>query len=388
VTSSDANTAEIISQISLTWHKQLKSDLPDQSEATHSAIVQWLIGNPERFASMDPAQIKLAKKAMDYRYRIFVTRYLGLSPDRAYKRLLKKLSGLFLIRSKIRTWIALSRDRKRNVQDVIQEVIQEMLQSDRYMKQQTLWIKECTDKASLRNLLTLATIEEYCLRPIYNKPLLVHRFINYLRRSSRGGMTQVPAAELIQLISEEIGTDEADGTLSLLDFEALDQYEIQKNHEEQQAARQSVKQQFADYLQDKLGDRAVQWLELHLKGYTQDHIAQELGLNVREAYRLREKISYHAIRIFTIKEQPDLVFSWLKTSLKQHNLGLTPTEWSAYWGKLSNEQQQLIDAFKSGSTVKEIAQTFSLTEKQTTSQWAELYLLAQDMRAAQASAKK
>ncbi|MEL6813383.1 MAG: HetZ-related protein 2 [Cyanobacteria bacterium J06598_3] len=388
MTSSDANTAEIISQISLTWHKQLKSDLPDQSEATHSAIVQWLIGNPERFASMDPAQIKLAKKAMDYRYRIFVSRYLGLSPDRAYKRLLKKLSGLFLIRSKIRTWIALSRDRKRNVQDVIQEVIQEMLQSDRYMKQQTLWIKECTDKASLRNLLTLATIEEYCLRPIYNKPLLVHRFINYLRRSSRGGMTQVPAAELIQLISEEIGTDEADGTLSLLDFEALDQYEIQKNHEEQQAARQSVKQQFADYLQDKLGDRAVQWLELHLKGYTQDHIAQELGLNVREAYRLREKISYHAIRIFTIKEQPDLVFSWLKTSLKQHNLGLTPTEWSAYWGKLSNEQQQLIDAFKSGSTVKEIAQTFSLTEKQTTSQWAELYLLAQDMRAAQASAKK
>ena len=45
MTSSDANTAEIISQISLTWHKQLKGDLPDQSEASHSAGVQCLIGN-------------------------------------------------------------------------------------------------------------------------------------------------------------------------------------------------------------------------------------------------------------------------------------------------------------------------------------------------------
>ena len=68
----------------------------------------------------------------------------------------------------------------------------------------------------------LATIEEYCLRPIRNQPLLVYRFVNYLRRSQRGGMTQVPSAELIQLISEEIGTSEADGSLSLLDFEALD----------------------------------------------------------------------------------------------------------------------------------------------------------------------
>jgi macrodomain Ter protein organizer (MatP/YcbG family) len=377
-------TAESLSQdLSSIWQKQLATDLPDQSAATHQAVTQWLVGEPERFDQMSANEVKLAKNAMDYRYRIFLSRYWGLSPEYAYKRLLQKLGGLFLIRSKVRTWIALSRDRKRAVKDVLQEVIQEMLQSDRHMQQQTQWISQCTTRSSLRNLLVLATIEEYCLRPIRNQPLLVYRFVNYLRRSQRGGMTQVPSAELIQLISEEIGTSEAEGTLSLLDFEALDRYEAQKDFEAQQSARQVVKQQFADYLHEKLGETAVQWLDLHLQGYTQDHIAQQLQLSVREAYRLREKVSYHAIRIFTIKEQPDLVFTWLKTSLKHHNLGLTPTEWQSYFNALSEPQQQLIAAFKAGKTVKEAAKAFDLTEKQVLSKWAELYLKAQEVRVAQ-----
>ncbi|MEO0770544.1 MAG: HetZ-related protein 2 [Cyanobacteria bacterium J06649_4] len=363
------------------WQKQLQTDLPDQSKDTHDAVVQWLVGEPERFDPMSAGDLRLAKRAMDYRYRIFVSRYLGLSPERAYKQLLQKLGGLFLIRSKVRTWIALSRDRKRVVKDVLQEVIQEMLQSDRHMRSQTEWIRQCTDRGSLRNLLTLATVEEYSLRPIRNQPLLVYRFVNYLRRSQRGGMTQVPSSELIQLISEEIGTDDADGTLSLLDFEALDRYEIQREYEAQQTARQQVKQQFSDYLSEKLGDTAVQWLDLHLQGYAQDSISRQLGLNVREAYRLREKISYHAIRIFTIKEKPDLVFSWLKTSLKQHNLGLTPSEWESYWRGLSEAQKELITALKSGRSFVEIAQSSDMTQKQVMSKWAELYNLAQEKRA-------
>ncbi|MEL7331563.1 MAG: HetZ-related protein 2, partial [Cyanobacteria bacterium J06560_2] len=292
-----AEAGNTYEEILTAWRQKVASDLPKQGEATQEAIAQWLLGEAERFEPMDAKAIMLAKRAMDYRYRIFVLRYSGLSPDRAYKKLLQKLGGLFLIRSKIRVWIALSRDRKRAVKDVLQEVIQEMLQSDKHMRAQTAWIGQCTDRASLRNLLTLATIEEYCLRPIRNQPLLVYRFVNYLRRSQRGGMTQVPSSELIHLISEEIGTDDADGTLSLLDFEALDRYEIQKEHLSQQASRQLVKEQFFDYLQEKLGDTAVQWLALHLQGYAQDSIARQLGLNIREAYRLREKISYHAIRI-------------------------------------------------------------------------------------------
>ncbi len=375
-------TPENIQSLAASWQQQLASDLTQQSAETHAAIAQWLVGNPKRFEGMSQDDLRLAKKAMDYRCRIFITRYWGLSPERAYKSMLQRLGGLFLIRSKIRTWIALSRDRQRAVKDVLQEVIQEMLQSDRYLQEQTLWIKQCTDRASLRNLLTLATIEEYCLRPIRNQPLLVYRFVNYLRRSQRGGMTQVPNAEIIQLISEEIGTDTAEGSLSLLDFEALDRYEAEQDQQQQQINRQQVKQQFADYLQEKLGDTAVQWLELHLQGYAQDSISRQLGLSVREAYRLREKVSYHAIRIFTLKEQPDLVFGWLKTSLKQHNLGLTPTEWDTYWKALTPDQQALLNDFKAGKTIAEIASDRDRTQRQITGQWADLYLLAQETRLA------
>lgn len=292
----------VVDAIAQEWRDRLQVDLPEQPEETRGAIEHWLLGeDTARYDALGPRDLKIAKQAIGYRYRIFYETYWGLPPNRAYQKLLQKLGGLFLIRSKVRTWIALSRDRKRAVKDVLQEVIQEMLQSDRHLQQQLKWIAQCTPRAQLRNLLTLATVEEYCLRPIRNQPLLVYRFVNYLRRSQRGGMTQVPSAELIQLISEEIGTDEADGTLSLLDFEAVSTYESQQAFEEQQGLREQVKDRFFSYLRDTLDDTAAQWLELHLQGYTQEAIAQQLNLSIKQVYRLREKISYHAVRIFTLK---------------------------------------------------------------------------------------
>lgn len=363
------------------WRQRLKDDLPGQADATRDAVVYWLVGEePARLNALPAPELKLARQAMAYRYRIFYENYWGQPPDRAYQQLLKKLGGLFLIRSKVRTWIALSRDRRRAVKDVLQEVIQEMLQSDRHLQQQLRWIGQCTDRSSLRSLLMLATIEEYCLRPIRNQPLLVYRFVNYLRRSQRGGMTQVPSAELIQLISEEIGSDTAEGTLSLLDFEALALHQQQEVFQEQQALRSQVKQEFLSYLNETLDATAAQWLELHLQGYGQDAIAQQLGLTIKQAYRLREKVSYHAIRIFTLKEQPDLVFSWLKTSVQEHNLGLTRDQWEQYWSGLSSSQQQLLTAFKTGKTADEVAQSLDLKPKQVMSEWAKLYLAAQSVR--------
>ncbi|MEO0458180.1 MAG: HetZ-related protein 2 [Cyanobacteria bacterium P01_A01_bin.114] len=375
--------AEAIAQ---EWRLRLQQDIPNQSIETYDAIVGWLLGeDPQRLEQFGKADLAIAKQAIAYRYRIFHQTYWGLPPDRAYQKLLRKLGGLFLIRSKVRTWIALSRDRQRTVKDVLQEVIQEMLQSDRHLQQQTAWISQCTQRAQLRNLLVLASIEEYCLRPIRNQPLLVYRFVNYLRRSQRGGMTQVPSSELIYLISEEIGTDDADGTLSLLDFEALDTYQEQQDFEEQQTLRSQVKQTFVDYLGENLDETAAQWLELHLQGYAQEAIAKQLNLSVKQVYRLREKISYHAIRIFTLKEKPDLVFGWLKTSLKEHNLGLTPVEWQVYWQALSEPQQQLLSAFKAGHAVEQIAQSLNLKPKQVMSEWAKLYLSAQELRSQGAS---
>ncbi|MEO1589991.1 MAG: HetZ-related protein 2 [Cyanobacteria bacterium J06632_22] len=378
----------VADEIAQDWRDRLQADLPQQPEETRTAVLQWLIGeDTARYDALNPRDLKIAKQAIGYRYRIFHETYWGLPPNRAYQKLLQKLGGLFLIRSKVRTWIALSRDRKRAVKDVLQEVIQEMLQSDRHLQQQLKWIAQCTTRAQLRNLLTLATVEEYCLRPIRNQPLLVYRFVNYLRRSQRGGMTQVPSAELIQLISEEIGTDEADGTLSLLDFEAVSTYESQQAFEEQQRMREQVKDRFFHYLRDALDDTAAHWLELHLQGYSQESIAQQMELSIKQVYRLREKISYHAVRIFTLKEQPELVAGWLKTSLSEHNLGLTVAEWQTYWPTLTPNQQQILDGLKGGASVDAIAAQLSLKPKQVISEWAKLYLSAQSVRSGQAKSK-
>ena len=363
------------------WRTRLQRDYPNQNQITRESVIQWLIGeDPARFDALSASQLSVAKQAVEYRYRILCERYWGIPPERAYQKLLQRLGSLFLIRSKVRTWISLSRDRHRSVVDVLQEVIQEMLQSDGHLRRQVAWIAQCTADLRLRNILIFASVEEYCLRPIRNQPLLVYRFVNYLRRSQRGGMTQVPSGDLVRLVSEDVSSDEEDNSLSLLDFQAVTNYQEQQTWEEQQAIREQVKQKFATYLTEHLDATASKWLELYLQGHTQEVIAQRLNLPIRQVYRLREKISYHAIRVFTLKDQPDLIFSWLKTSLKEHSLGLTPSQWEGYWKSLAPDQQQLLEQLKTGKKIEAIAKDLNVKPKQVMGEWAKLYLAAQEVR--------
>lgn len=311
-----AEAMTLAEEFSEEWRSRLAAEIPEHSSSVREGIVRWLVGeDTERLTDLTPMQRQIIEQAMDYRYRILRQRYLGMSPERAYKGLIQRLSNLFLIRNKIRTWIALSRDRQRSVVDVLQEVIQELLQNDRYMQQQVAWIAQCTRDTRLRNALLLASTEEYCLRPIRNQPLLCYRFVNYLRRSQKGGMTQVPADDFIRLVSQEIGPDDAEGAVSLLDSQAIAQYQEAQTTQELQDLRQSVQQRFESYLLEKNVDpQAVEWLRLYLQGQSQEAIAQALNLNVKQVYRLREKVSYHATRVFAAKTQPELVASWLGTN--------------------------------------------------------------------------
>jgi hypothetical protein len=368
------------------WLSQLKTDNPGQSEAVYAAVVNWLLGEaPEQLQNLPAEDFAVANRAIEYRYRIFLQRYWTVSPEAGYRKLIKRLSSLFLVRSKVSTWIALSRDRRRTVVDVIQEVIQEMMRTDRHLTQQFQWISQCTSNSRLRNLMMLASVEEYCLRPIRNQPLITYRFVNFLRRSQKGGMTQVPSGELIRLVSEEITGDDGEDSLSLLDIQALSRHQEQQSTLEQAQQRHDVKQAFANYLSRNLDETAVRWLELHLKGCSQESIAQTLNLPIQQVYRLREKISYHALRIFALKEQPVLVLSWLKTSLKEYNFGLTPAQWEDFWSQLSIEQQTILDGYRAGKPLKEIAQNLSLSPKQIQSRWVQLYLQAQDFRTSASS---
>jgi hypothetical protein len=363
------------------WRSRLQASGVALSATDQESVIHWLLGeDSERFETLTPPQLAVVQQAMDYRFRILQQRYLGVPPERAHDQLIQRLSSLFLIRNRIRTWVALSRDRKRTVVDVLQEVIQELIQSDSYIRQQMSWISRCTANSRLRNALMLASIEEYCLRPIRNQPLLAYRFVNYLRRSQRGGMTQVPTGELIRLVSEEITPDEADNPVSLLDAQAVAQYQDAQAWEEQQAMRDKVLEEFSAYLAKEVEPAAADWLRLHLQGQSQETIAQTLSLSVTQVYRLREKISYHAIRVFGFKHQSDLVGAWLGTSLAEHNLGLTPEQWQAFEKSLSPPQPAILEMLKAGQTPEQIAKALSLKTNQVTGEWSKIYLLAQKFR--------
>lgn len=374
---------ELADKLEQEWRERLAIDCPDLCPATRESIVRWLLGdNLARFDTLMPNQLAIAMQAMDYRYRILRQRYLGVGPERAYRNLTTRLASLVTLRNKIRTWVSLSRDRQRAVVDVLQEVIQELLNSDRYIQKQIAWIAQCTEDTRLRDALLLTSVEEYCLRPIRNQPLLVYRFVNFLRRSQRGGMTHVPEGDTVRLVSEEVTPEETDAPFSLLDNQALADYQETQASEEQQTLRMSVRQEFEAYLTENLGPEAAQWLRLYLQGQSQEAIASALNKQVKEIYRLREKITYHAIRVFSIKGKPELVASWLETSLQEHSFGLTPAQWQDYLASLTPFQRNLLEQRKAGKTLEDFAKDSNIKINHVIGEWSKLYLAAQALRSA------
>ncbi|QEI40220.1 hypothetical protein BMF77_00781 [Dolichospermum sp. UHCC 0315A] len=363
------------------WQQRLITECPEQSQVTRQSILNWLLGvDLARFDLLNPKELEIAKQAMEYRWRILHKRYLGMSREKAYRQLISRLSSVVAVRNKIQTWISLSRDRQRSVIDVLQEVLQELMQSDSYIQQQMTHITAITTDKRLRDTLLFASIEEYCLRPVRNQPILMYRFVNYLRRIQRGGLTQVPTSELVKLVSEEILTENNDNPISLVDNQAIAQYQETQHLEEQQANRQLVQQEFEQYLLENIGQQAVDWLRLYLQGKSQEEIAKQLNKPIKEVYRLREKLSYHAVRVFAIKGQPELIDNWLSISLEEHNLGLTETQWQQLPEKITPIGQQILNLRKAGNSIEVIAQELQLKTHQVLGEWTKVYLTAQTLR--------
>ena len=363
------------------WQQRLITECPEQSQATRQSILNWLLGvDLARFDLLNPKELEIAKQAMEYRWRILHKRYLGMSREKAYRQLISRLSSVVAVRNKIQTWISLSRDRQRSVIDVLQEVLQELMQSDSYIQQQMTYITALTTDKRLRDTLLFASIEEYCLRPVRNQPILMYRFVNYLRKIQRGGLTQVPTSELVKLVSEEILTENNDNPISLVDNQAIAQYQETQHLEEQQANRQLVQQEFEQYLLENIGQQAVDWLRLYLQGKSQKEIAKQLNKPSKEVYRLREKLSYHAVRVFAIKGQPELIDHWLSISLEEHNLGLTETQWQQLPEKITPIGQQILNLRKAGNSIEVIAQELQLKTHQVLGEWTKVYLAAQTLR--------
>jgi hypothetical protein len=366
--------------IATQWEQKIALECSGQNATTQKSILNWVLGeNSERLETLDPEHLKIADRAMDYRLRILIQRYLGLPPERAYKNLMQRLGGLAVLRDKIRAWLTLSNDRQRNVVDVLQEVIQELLQGDKYIQQQIAWIGQCTKNPRLRDTLLFASIEEYCLRPIRNQPLLAHRFINYLRRSQKGGVTNIPQGDLVKLVSDEIIGD-SDSTLSLLDKQAQENYHQEQEWEETQLTRDRVKGSLRSYLIENVSPEAGEWLDLYLQGKSPDAIALALKMDIKQVYRLREKINYHTLKVFAIKAESELVSQWLHISLQEHNLGLTPIQWDKFCASLDNKQREIMMGLKAGTSVEVIAKSLQIKTNQVMGEWSQIYLAAQEIR--------
>ena len=369
-----------IDKIATQWETRIATECTGQNATTQTSILNWLLGaDPARLELLDTEHVRIADRAMDYRWRILLQRYLGLSPERAYKNLMQRLGGLAVLRDKIRAWLTLSNDRQRQVVDVLQEVIQELLQSDKYIQQQIAWIGQCTKNPRLRDALLFASIEEYCLRPVRNQPLLAHRFVNYLRRSQKGGVTNVPKSDLVKIVSDEIIGD-SDSTLSLLDKQAQENYHQQQEWEETQITRDRVKGTLRNYLIENVSPEAGIWLDLYLQGKTPESIAIALKMDIKQVYRLREKINYHTLKVFAIKAEPELVSQWLHVSLQEHNLGLTPDRWLHFCHSLDPKQHEIMMGLKAGTSVESIAKSLKIKTNQVMGEWSQIYLAAQELR--------
>lgn len=117
----------------------------------------------------------------------------------------------------------------------------------------------------MKDALLFASVEEYCLRPIRNQPLLEYRFVNYLRRTQRGGLTQVLGSDLVKLASSDILTDDNDNNVNLVESQAIvDSQEAQNLLEEQQTLQIEIQQEFENYLRENQQDKVPHWLEMYL----------------------------------------------------------------------------------------------------------------------------
>ena len=364
------------------WQQRIAAECSGQNATNQASILDWLLGKDrERLETLDTERLKTLDRGMDYRLWILTERYLGFTPHQAYQNLMHRLRSVTILREKIRSWLRLSNDCQRTVIDVLQETIQELLRGDKYIQQQIAQIGEYTRNRLLRDTLLFASIEEYCLRSIRNLPLIAYRFINYLRHSQTGGVINIPQGQIVKLISDDLFVGDSDSKLSLFDRQARDNYQQQQEWEATQVIRDRVKQTLRSYLVEKLGAKTGRWLDLYLQGKTPEAIAIALEMEVDRVYRLREKVIYHAIDVFAVKAEPELVSQWLHISVSEHNFGFTPKQWDKFDASLDANQRAILAELKAGTSIEAIAKLRQTTINRVICEWRKLYLAAQAIRA-------
>lgn len=94
-------TNAVVDKIASQWQQRIAAECSKQNATSQASILNWLLGEDrDRLERLDAEHLQIADRAMDYRLRILVQRYLGLPPERAYKNLMQRLGGLAILRDR------------------------------------------------------------------------------------------------------------------------------------------------------------------------------------------------------------------------------------------------------------------------------------------------
>lgn len=177
-----------------------ESEYPHLSREQQNSLNGWLMGESDKQLERNGVKVT---HSLSCRYQILKQHYLGVAPIQAYSYLFNHLGSMLVRYPQIRTWIISSRQHRKVLVTTLQAMIEEVLHLDPYLQQQQAEIAQLTEDLPWRNALLLTAIEEYCLCPLDNHPLVVHLLYHFLRHSRRQQMTP-QQKDLLALISETI----------------------------------------------------------------------------------------------------------------------------------------------------------------------------------------
>ncbi|NEQ75579.1 MAG: heterocyst differentiation protein HetZ [Okeania sp. SIO2C9] len=142
--------------------------------------------------------------------------------------------------------------------------------------------------------------------------------------------------------------------------------------------RQVVIEELMAYLEERGQQDCADYFALRLQDLSTGEIESILGLTPRQRDYLQQRFKYHLLK-FAMGHRWELVHQWLEADL-EHNLGLTPTEWTALHEQIDAEQKSLLDLKHQGLSDEAIAKTLGRKINQVKKKWHKLLELAWELR--------
>lgn len=150
------------------------------------------------------------------------------------------------------------------------------------------------------------------------------------------------------------------------------------NGNDSDSLRETVVSELMQYLREKKQEDCADYFALRLKDLSTGEIEAILGLTPRKRDYLQQRFKYHLLK-FALGHRWELVHQWLEADLER-NLGLTPSQWEIFLGKINSNQETLLNLKQEGNSDEAIAQTLNIKASQVKKEWYKLLEKAWNIR--------